>query len=1228
MRIALLLLFVGMYSHCWCLENVEDTKPMVDVTNPPNVSVQGGELDCTNSGIQIFGNSTTPGVTYSWIGPNNFASDEQNPFITEPGGYILTVTAPDGCTASDVAVVTEDTSPPDVYAAGGFLPCSEDSLQLTGQADVPIVEWSWQGPNGFVSYEQNPFAYDAGPYILTVTAENGCTKAAQGNIILDGLIPEILVSGADTLNCSIDTVSLTGTIVANVESYEWIGPNGFSTSDLEATIIESGTYIFNAVSSDGCRVSESVEVFLDTIAPNVETANGLLTCNEPNLTLYSNTTSSNVTYDWQGPNNYASTDTFPTVSISGNYSLTITAENGCTSSAEAIILEDFVQPDLQIQGGFLDCNNAAVQLLGSSITDSIAYEWSGPNAFSSNIADPLITVPGQYFLTITAPNGCTNSDMVLVESDFEIPDASATGGVLDCIQTSLALSGDSQTPDVTYNWTGPNNFISDLQSPVVVDSGTYSLTVMAPNGCTGTIDAEVILDAELPDAMATGGVLDCDHPNLELFGNSNTPGATYEWNGPNAFSSNDPNPTIDIGGNYELIVTAQNGCTNSVMAVVTADFAEPTIQATGGMITCTNVEVMLLGSSTTNGVVYSWQGPNNFNAQISNPMVSQEGDYTLTITAPNGCTSEAIVNVTRDDDFPNVNATSGVLNCIETSIQLTGNSSTPNVTWFWEGPNNYSSDQQNPQISVAGSYTLTVTAPNGCSAQTSVLVDNDIAQPDVQTTGGELTCSVLTIQLSGNSSVGGSSYFWSGPSNFSSNEQNPIVSEAGNYSLIVTAPNGCTNTADVIVSLNNTPPQISALGGMLTCSNPEVQLFGNSSEPNSQYSWQGPNGFSSGLQNPMVSIPGVFELTVTGTNDCHSTAMIEVTEDVVFPIINFQNPQNLSCAVHEITIDASDSDSGVNFQFNWTTADGNFAAMENTLTPLVDEPGNYQLNIENQINGCITSQNIEVIYEETGLDDANLLIQEPTCWGDEDGGITVESVQGGMEPYIYSLNGGTFSSTPNFEQLSSGDYDLVIQDVNGCEWQSTVNIPNATALLLSFDQNPPIYFITLGDSVEVYLNSTIPQSQLASVTWLPSGTANNCQNCLSNTFQPFVTTTYSIFITTEKGCTTETDFTIFVDNNRPVFVPNAFSPNGDGVNDVLILFGGSQITQVRQFTILDRWGQTMYEAQNFPPNDIGNAWNGEFRGEKLNSGVFVWYAEIEFVDGKIEGFKGDITLIK
>jgi gliding motility-associated-like protein len=168
--------------------------------------------------------------------------------------------------------------------------------------------------------------------------------------------------------------------------------------------------------------------------------------------------------------------------------------------------------------------------------------------------------------------------------------------------------------------------------------------------------------------------------------------------------------------------------------------------------------------------------------------------------------------------------------------------------------------------------------------------------------------------------------------------------------------------------------------------------------------------------------------------------------------------------------------------------------------------------------------------------------------------------------------------------------------------------------------------IQLGDSV--LISATIASAPEGyTLAWTPA-TALSCDSCLQTWAMPFVTTQYTLTWSDSNGCTGFDRITVEVTPERRVFIPNAFSPNDDGLNDVFMVYGGSGVYRINDFQIFDRWGELLFSRTDFFPNDPLNGWDGMFKGKMMNPGAYVYFVEVEFVDGRVLMYKGDINLIR
>ncbi|MEL6925639.1 MAG: gliding motility-associated C-terminal domain-containing protein, partial [Bacteroidota bacterium] len=253
--------------------------------------------------------------------------------------------------------------------------------------------------------------------------------------------------------------------------------------------------------------------------------------------------------------------------------------------------------------------------------------------------------------------------------------------------------------------------------------------------------------------------------------------------------------------------------------------------------------------------------------------------------------------------------------------------------------------------------------------------------------------------------------------------------------------------------------------------------------------------------------------------------------------------------------------------------------------------------------------------------DAVIETEEPDCRGEQNGLIRIMNVDGGNGPYRFAIDDRPFQSDPYFLRLQQGAYMVRIEDAEGCQSEQEVAI--VEPLGIEVDAGPD-QRISFGDSLQI---NAIIKGDWVDIYW-EGGTELSCRDCPAPQVQPMRTTTYTIIVTDANGCTAEDRVTVFVDLEKPVYIPTGFSPNDDGNNDVFIMHSNHTVQEIRVMRIFDRWGNLVYEVNRIQPNEELYGWDGRHRGELLNPGVFVYYFEIEFIDGSVESFKGDVTLIR
>ncbi|MFN0175001.1 MAG: beta strand repeat-containing protein, partial [Saprospiraceae bacterium] len=1204
----------------------------VIVTQDANVpSADGGPdhvLNCTVTSVDFDGSGSTsgPGISYAWTGPgiNAGNQDDQSPTgLALPGTYSLTVTnTTNGCSSIAVVIVQIDTLAP-VADAGNALTLNcfnsaTDTLDASGSSLGSNFTLLWAG-NGINAGNQNQvspvISNVSGTYTLTVTnLANTCTATDQVTAALD-LAPPTADAGNDNIiDCVVTTAVVGGSSSQGPNfSYLWTGPGIDATNQAlpTPTIDQPGTYTIVVTDlTNGCTASDGVFIDTDVVLPTVLAGNdGLLTCAAPSAILDGSASSTGPNFQilWTGPGINAGNQNqpSPTVTVPGTYILRITdALNSCVQRDTVVVDQNIAVPAASAGLDLiLDCQTTSAVLDGSlsGVSPTIVYAWNGPGIGPGNQNDqsPAINQPGTYDLVVTDnENGCSATDQAMVTQDTLAPAASAgADGLINCAFTTESIdgSGSSSGPNIQYVWQGPgiNGTNFNLQSPTVGLSGTYTVTVTnTTNHCTATDAVFVGLDQTAPlIAAGPDRTLSCADVTAQLDATQSAsgPNISFLWNGPGIVAGQtSPTPTVNLPGAYTLTLTdAANGCTSVASVTVGIDTVGPLVFAGGDLVlTCANAAqgVMLssLGSSTGPDFVYLWVGPGitPANQAAQSPTVMLPGTYTLMVTdTTNGCANNDAMLVDSEQNLPTADAgTPQQLTCAVTSVTLDGTgSSSPNgsLDFIWAGPgiNAGNATSQTPTVLSSGTYTLTVTSvTTGCSATDQVIVTIDNMPPVASASSDTITCADLISTVAATSSLTGSTYLWTGPSVTTTNEDDQTIQadQAGLYTVTVTAPNGCTTTASTTVALDANVPQGTANGTVLNClNNGTGQIGGEILSPSgSTATWTGPGIGTVNASVVTVTQPGTYTFTIYAPNGCVRPITAEVTGDFAQPVVSISVASVLDCNTTEVTINGTASSSGPNFTGTWTTTSGNFVSGTNTLSPVVDMAGQYQLLIVDNTNGCSATKMVEVFVDPAVPTGFDLTARNIRCFGETNGSISVNGVFGGTPPFIYSISGSTGSANGQYTGLPAGQYLLSLEDANGCQLDTLVTVSEPGDLLVELG---PDVTVSLGELATVSAQ-VVSTAGLRSASWnYAPGCTDSTTYCQSFTYLPFDTYRHVLTVVDSNGCTARDEVIVIVKKARQVYVPNIFNPNSSE-NYVVTVHAGIDVAKVNSFFIFDRWG--------------------------------------------------------
>jgi len=1244
-----------------------------DIQTPTVATAASDELTCNLTSVYVDGSSSSTGSDFSYAWTNSTGTllgTDITEEVTSPGNYTLVVTDDtNGCTATNTINVNQDISAPSVSAGSNMtLTCTETAIELDGSlsSSGPEFQYQWSDDLGnIISSEINPTVNYTSIYELMVTnISNGCTSTATTLVAQNIQTPTVDNTISGTLNCTDEelTLGIGNSSKGTNFQYEWENSTGtIIGGEDEVVVNQADTYTLTILdTNNGCEESAQVSIIQDTNLPTANAgANTELTCYNETITLdgINSTANGTLSYQWQDSDGaIIGADQQITVEEEDIYTLIVEdTNNGCTAQSTVSITNNMNTPQITINPlQELTCSRTQVNITSDVFLSGGSIDYSWTNELGSNISTSSeinVTSPGEYQLLVTNPdNGCTQAQTVEVFEDIETPNATAgIDSAINCYQNEIFLDGSASSigTEFTYLWTdSQGTIISTDINFETQNPENYSLKVTnTKNGCTAMDEVFVADNRNFPTASITGGnILTCAEgaTTLDATDSSVNENISLEWKNSNGeLVGTEEYLLVNQADTYTLKVkNLDNGCETTDELAIEENKTAPEADINPPLnITCVNTDVPLVGLvATTNNIDLSWQDENgNTLGTTSNIVVDEEGVYDLLLTnTVNGCTTVESVEVFEDKEIPSADAgPDDVITCIKDAIDLiatTSNTTTHEVEWLNEMGQVISTNFEY-EVQTPGMYDLIITnTVNGCTNTDEILITENRTLPEavIESDGALITCDQTTVVIDGNNSMSSSilSFTWLDmDGNLISNTNEISTETPGTFNLIVTnLDNGCDDQSSIIIGEDTEKPILDiAPVDILTCTENSANLFAEITNSNSStnftYDWTTTNGnitSSSTIQTPTINQAGTYHVIVRNdANGCTDEGVVLVEADQELPIAELRIESELDCITTSVEIDGIGSSTGNEFIYNWTGA--NVIANGNTLTPTVGESGAYTLLITNVDNGCTTSESIEVMKNEASPTDAMIEVDDPACPGDL-GVMGIYDVIGGTAPYLYSFDEGDFADQDLFQQLEPGLYDLTIQDAIGCEWDTTllISIPESIEVDLEEDE----VTIKLGESLNIqaslYGNAT-------DINWTVEGELQGEQD-LSLEVTPLETTTYNIEVANENGCVSTDQIVVKIDKKRSIFIPNAFSPNNDGVNDVFMVYSGVGVESIKKFWVFDRWGEQLYTRLDIQPNDLEAGWDGTHRGQTMQQGVYVYVAEVQFIDGTIEMFKGDVTI--
>lgn len=1050
-----------------------------------------------------------------------------------------------------------------------------------------------------------------GVYQLTLTDANGCTRTEVAEV---GLFAE------PDLGTTLTHVSCANAGDGSIAVGLFGGTPGFgfqwSSGDTTtlAQHLAPGQYTVTVTFADGkCALSRDFEI----TEPLPLLSNGVATTPAcPDVTngsaAFLGAAQGTPPYSifWSTGNS----DPMQPNLLAGTYILTLTDAHGCTV-LETVAVPEHQPPAITADIGDVSCfgaDDGSLSVALSGGTPGFAFLWEN----NSTAPDRDNLGPGQFTLTVTYADGVCTTNRI-----FQITEPTAllslgTSVAAACpgeANGSAAFLGAAQgTPPYAVLW---SNGSSATDQPALF-AGDYTLTLTDANGCSLTLTAVVpehsapALSVEANDVTCFG-VAD---GSLSASLSGGTPGFGFLWeNGTATPGRSNLGP-----GQYALTVSFADGKCSINQAF---QISEPLALISLGTAVQPACPGKANGSAAFLGAA---QGTPPYNLLWANGSDAAEltnlgaGNYLLTITDANGCSlvQNAVVPEHPETSLSAVPVPPLCAGGADGSIDLVVAGGTAPFVFSWSN----GQTAEDPIGLAAGQFALTTTDAAGCTATLAVGLHEPPALV-LQVTAEADTCEAGTGSLVAVASGGTGPYafFWA-----AGNTQ-PIQNglSAGQFPLTLTDAHGCTKTLVATVPEHGKIPVLAIFSDTVTCARPVVPVGVTADQASLNYTWAGPQGALPNQPVQQVSVPGNYAVTATNAFGCTAVAQTGVAEDRQAPTAEAGATNiNVPCGTTEILLDGSGSSTGPLFENRWTGTAGNMVLLDTAaLVVSATDPGVYVHSVLNTRNGCSDTDTVRVTWEAPIV--ALAVVDSISCFGENDGYIALQALSGGTPPYRYSIDGQNFSSTSVFPNLPPGVYHLRVSDGGGCLWQSTVTLVEPPALSVRLLASDTV--IQRGRFLNLEAVPEPPGVALSAVVWQP-GSLEIVPMSLKQRVRPLESTEFSVQIFDLRGCSATDRIFIRVDN-FDIYVPNVIYP-GRTLNDAFTIFAGDGVTGIRLMRIYDRWGSHVFEKRNFLPNDLSAGWDGTDRGQPVNPGVFVWYAEVEFRDGQVRLLKGDVTVVR
>ncbi len=1159
-----------------------------------------------SASVSVIGG--TGSYNYVWSPGGYVTSSVSN---LAAGNYTITVTDANNCSQTSPLTIVQPAALTATIISQTDVSCfgnNNGSATVDPSGGTAPYDYVWL-PSGGAAAAAAGLA--AGNYTVTITDANNCIQSTPVIIVQPPVLSGVpLVTDVPCFGGTNGSASIGVTGGTTPYNYSW--SSGVTSSS--ASGLAAGSYSVVVSDAHNCTLSSSVLLSEPTVLISSIPVSTGVSCFGG-----SNGTATATASGGTGPYTYLWSPTGGTSSsasglVSGNYSVAITDAHNCVDVSNVFIPQPTVLNPSILASTNVSCfggNNGSAVADVNGGTGPYAYVWS-PSGGTIDTA--LSLTAGNYSVAITDALGCTTSIPVAIIQptllDATTNTISATCNYSNGSATSIVNGG---TPPYNYLWTPGGSTSTSISG---VAAGAYSVTVTDGNGCSSVVNAPVS-NIGAPTANVTGVI------DVSCFGGSDgsttvsisggTPPFTYAWSptGGTALSASGLS-----SGNYTLLIADGNNCITAVSSTINQPALLTAAVPVSTPVSCyggNNGSTMAVASGGTGPYTYAWSPAGGIDSSATGLAA---GNYSISVTDAHGCTTSVNTAVAQPDSM-DLSATSIPVTCFGTSTGyayiVVGSGGTSPFTYNWLPAGGTNSSAANLP---AGNYSVTVNDNNGCIQSQNVVVDQP-TQVVSSATGTNILCyGDLNGSVSASASGGipPYTYLWNP---IGVHESSAINLGAGMYSVIVTDQNGCNDSTTASV---NQPTQINLVtaGATTICIGQSATVSASASGGTGTYSYQWDNGITASSQNVSPVVTTSYGVIVSDINGC-SLPPQSVTITVNPALISQAIGANPICAGDTTTISSTaNGGNGGPYLYHWNTGSNNQSIQ---VSPTITTTYTVTVN-----DNCGTpNSNASTTVVVNPLPVVNFIPNpltgcEPLVAQFFDGSNTSAGSN-----YFWDLGDGSFSTQQNPSHLypHPGSYSvsLSVKSHEGCK--NSILIPDAVVVYPL-----PVALFTPEPEVASIFNPKITFTDNSSGAYLwewdlgdNSGTYN-MQNIV-HTYPDTGAYNVRLITTTDKGCKDTTFGRVMIEGEFAIYIPNAFTPDGNGTNDKFIPVG----IGIKNFDmyIFNRWGANIFHSSS-----LGEPWNGRVQGsdEICQIDVYVYKIYVRDIKEKMHEYIGHVSLIK